>query len=129
MGLVTEGKAQLCRATCGAMGFQGKVPDSQDPCLALLTPLGPVPRFGSTNRSETAKAFSVRDVWVHAAGCWGNVLLGAISGLTQLLWGAVSGQAGMPSKGREQKFRSCLTGLEATGGCDEKLRTSDLTHL
>lgn len=90
MGLVTEGRVQLCRVSRGAVGFQGNVPDSQDPCLALLTPLGPVPHFGSTNRSETAKACSVRDVWVHTAACSASVLLGAISGLMQLFGEHVS---------------------------------------
>lgn len=67
---------------------------------------------------------------MHSAGGWGNVLLGAVSGVAQLLWGAqVSGQVGMPSKGREQTFRSLQAGHKATGRRAEKPRTSDLTHL
>lgn len=109
------------------MGFQGNALDSQDSCLALSAPLGLVSRSGSANRSEGAKASSVRDA---RSRVMGQCASGSVSGLAQLLWGAhVSGQASMPSKGKEQTFRSLLAGLEATGGRDEKPRTSDLTHL
>jgi hypothetical protein len=88
-GLVTEGEYSYVGLPMGLWDSKAMPQTAKIPAWLCLLFWGwcPPPPSDSANRSEAAKACSVRGVWVQAAGCWGNVLLGAISGIAQLLWG------------------------------------------